>query len=131
VLDDYTARLLKQMPAPVAATIGERVRAELLKTLRGGMPTAEEVAQSLHMSVRTLHRNLREEGVTYSELLHALRQEQASRYLADPGITISEVAFLLGFSELSSFYRAFKRWTGTTPAEFRAANRAPSPPRHA
>ena len=129
VLDDYTERLLKQIPAPAAATLSERVRSELLEILTGGIPTAERVAQSLHMSVRTLHRNLQLEGATFSELLNLLRQEQATRYLADSDISISEVGFLLGFSELSSFYRAFKRWTGTTPAEFRAAI-ASATPRH-
>jgi len=120
LLDDYTERLLKQMPAPAASTLSERVRLELQKDLTGGIPTAADVAQSLHMSVRTLHRNLQQEGATFSELLNILRQEQATRFLADPDISISEVAFLLGFSELSSFYRAFKRWMGTTPADFRA-----------
>lgn len=127
VLDDYTERLLKQMPAPAAATLSERVRSELQETLTGGIPTAEEVAQSLHMSVRTLHRNLQQEGATFSELLNQLRQERATSYLADPDISISEVAFLLGFAELSSFYRAFKRWTNATPAEFRAAISPPTP----
>jgi AraC-like DNA-binding protein len=120
VLDDYAERLLQQMPVSTAATLSERVRFQLLETLTGGIPTAEEIAQSLHMSVRTLHRNLQQEGVTFSKLLNQLRQEQATSYLTNPNISISEVAFLLGFSEISSFYRAFKRWTGTTPAEFRA-----------
>lgn len=122
VLDDYAERLLKQRPTPTAATLSERVRFQLLETLTGGIPTAEEIAQSLHMSVRTLHRNLQQEGATFSELLNQLRQQQATNYLTNPNISISEVAFLLGFSEISSFYRAFKRWTGTTPAEFRAVN---------
>lgn len=121
VLDDYAERLLEQRPTPTAATLSERVRFQLMETLTGGIPTAEEIAQSLHMSVRTLHRNLQQEGATFSELLNQLRQEQATNYLTNPNISISEVAFLLGFSEISSFYRAFKRWTGTTPAEFRAA----------
>jgi AraC-like DNA-binding protein len=121
VLDDYAERLLKQKPTPTATTLSERVRFQLLETLTGGIPTAEETAQSLHMSVRTLHRNLQQEGLTFSELLNQVRQEQASYYLSNSNISISEVAFLLGFSEISSFYRAFKRWTGTTPAEFRAA----------
>ena len=71
------------------------------------------------MSVRTLNRTLAGEGTNYRRLLDQLRHELASRHLANPQISIGEVAFLLGFSELSAFYRAFKRWSGRTPAEFR------------
>ncbi len=119
VLDDYAERLLKQMPT--TATWCERVRLHLLEALKGGIPTAAGIAQALHVSVRTLHRNLRQEDTTFRELLGQVRHEQATKHLANPQISISEVAFLLGFSELSSFYRAFKSWTGTTPAEYRAA----------
>ena len=131
VLDDYTERLLKQRPTRAASTLSERVRSKLFETLTGGIPTAEEVAQSLHTSVRTLHRNLRQEGTTFSGLLNQLRKDRATSYLANPAISISEVAFLLGFAELSSFYRAFKRWTGTTPAEFRTAIPSSTPPKQA
>ena len=119
VLDDYAARLLERLPSE--ATLSERVRFQLQEALAGGgsPPTAEETAQALHMSARTLHRNLRAEGATFSGLLNQLRREQAVQYLENPRISITEAAFLLGFSELSSFYRAFKRWTGVTPAEFR------------
>jgi AraC-like DNA-binding protein len=118
VLDDYTGRLLEQLPR--ATTWSERVRTHLVQDLKGGVPTAEGIARMLHLSVRTLHRNLQQEDTTFRDLLSQLRQEQATKYLADPKISISEVGFLLGFSELSSFYRAFKSWTGTTPADFRS-----------
>lgn len=118
ILDDYAERLIEHMP--VAKTLSERVRAYLIEELRGGVPTAESAARHLHMSVRSLHRNLRQEGTTFRDVLSQLRQEQATRYLANPQVSISEVGFLLGFAELSSFYRAFKSWTGTTPAEYRA-----------
>lgn len=120
VLDDYAEHLLEQMPRN--DTTSERVRVQLLEELKGGTPTAESVAQALHVSVRTLHRNLRREGTTFRKLLNQLRHEQAVQYLQDSAISISEVGFLLGFSELSSFYRAFKSWTGTTPAEYRVAS---------
>lgn len=125
VLDDYAQRLLEQ--APRRDTLSERVRLQLIGELKGGAPTAEGVARSLQVSVRTLHRALQMEGTTFSELLDQLRQEQAAVYLSAPHISISEVAFLLGFSELSAFYRAFKRWTGTTPAEYRASRLPLSP----
>jgi AraC-like DNA-binding protein len=75
------------------------------------------------MSVRTLNRGLAAEGTTYREVLEQIRRELASRHLANAQSSIGEVAFLLGFSELSAFHRAFKRWTGQTPAEFRRRNR--------
>jgi AraC-like DNA-binding protein len=118
ILDDYARGLLKQMPRQ--STLSEGVRLQLLKDLRGGVPTAATVARALHMSVRTLHRSLQREGTTFHEILSQLRQEQAAQHLAGSTLSIAEVGFLLGFSELSSFYRAFKGWTGKTPAEFRA-----------
>ncbi len=119
VLDDYADRLLEQMPSE--ATLSQRVRHQLMQDLKSGVPTAEDVAKELHMSVRTLHRTLQQEETTFRQLLSQLRHESAATYLADPTISIAEVAFLLGFNELSSFYRAFKRWTGQTPAQFRAS----------
>ncbi|MCB1035891.1 MAG: helix-turn-helix transcriptional regulator, partial [Acidobacteria bacterium] len=86
-------------------------------------PTAAQVASALHMSVRSLHRGLKQEETSFRRLLEQLRRERAADLLAEGRCSLSEVAFLLGFSELSAFYRAFKRWTGMTPAEFRA--RAP------
>ena len=118
ILDGYAATLLAQ--APSTDTVSGRVRAQLLEALQSGVPTAEEIAHSLHMSVRTLHRSLQQEETTFRALLNQLRQEQATKYLTNTNISIAEVGFLLGFTELSSFYRAFKRWTGVTPAEYRA-----------
>lgn len=118
ILDRYASTLLEQ--APASETVGGRVRAQLLDALQSGIPAAEEVAQSLHMSARSLHRALQQEETTFRALSNQLRQEQAARYLTNTNIGIAEVGFLLGFSELSSFYRAFKRWTGVTPAEYRA-----------
>ncbi len=126
ILDDYARGLLKQMPSQPTLSAG--VRLQLLSHLSGGVPTAEAIAQALHMSVRTLHRSLQHENTTYRELLSQLRQEHAASHLANPRISIAEVGFLLGFSELSSFYRAFKRWTGKTPADFRAEALHPDPP---
>ena len=71
------------------------------------------------MSGRTLQRRLKEEGTSFGELLDWLRRGMAQAYLADDQISISEVSYLLGFSEQSAFQRAFKRWTGSTPVQFR------------
>lgn len=119
LLDDYALRLLAD--APTAASFSAHVRRHLSQELNGGAPTANALAQTLHMSVRTLHRTLQQEGTTFRALLRQVRHEQATRLLTNPQISIAEVAFLLGFAELSSFYRAFTQWTGVTPATYRTA----------
>lgn len=119
ILDDYAGSLLAQLPSQ--PTLSASARAQLLRQLRGGVPTAAALAKEMHISVRTLHRSLQLEGTSFRALLDQIRIEQATAQLANPRISIAEVGFLLGFAEISSFYRAFKRWTGQTPAEFRAA----------
>lgn len=117
VLDRYAADRLARSPRP--NSLADRVRATLAEQLVGTEPGAARLAARLKMSVRTMNRALAAEGTTYRALLDQLRHELAARHLADDGVSIAEVAFLLGFSELSSFYRAFRRWTGRTPVEFR------------
>ena len=71
--------------------------------------------------LRTLHRLLSAEDTTYSKLLDAVRRELAERYITDPDISLQEISSLLGFSELSAFSRAFRRWTGQPPSAARDA----------
>jgi AraC-like DNA-binding protein len=71
------------------------------------------------MNQRTLARRLQSEGTTFSALFDDLRRGLALRYLLRSDLRISEVVFLLGFSEVATFYRAFRRWTGQTPVEYR------------
>jgi AraC-like DNA-binding protein len=75
------------------------------------------------MSPRTLRRMLRDEGTTFRDVVAEVRRELAFRYLRDPDVPIGEVAFLVGFSDANAFHRAFKRWTGGTPGEFRRGAR--------
>ena len=81
-------------------------------------PGMAAVAGKLHMSPRSLQRRLHSEGTSFAELLSELRRDLALRYLRDQRIAIAEVGFLLGFLDVSAFHRAFKRWTGSTPAEY-------------
>jgi AraC-like DNA-binding protein len=81
----------------------------------------------LGVSQRTFARHLATEGVTYFDLLEKLRSDLAERYLADGDLTISEIAWLLDYSDVGSFSHAFKRWTGKTPREWRSS---PAKPRH-
>jgi AraC-like DNA-binding protein len=99
--------------------IGSLMHAEVAKQLRSGRASMELAAQTMHMSVATLRRRLKQEGTTFSRIIDEVRRNLACEYLRNPEPAFGEVAFLLGFSHISTFYRAFKRWTGTSPAQFR------------
>lgn len=104
-------------------------RAEVQQTLAAAPSesgSATQVARALHVSVRTLQRRLVATGTTFREVSDTVRGELAQGYLADPHVSIAEVAFLLGFSEQSSFNRAFRRWTGETPGRWRRVRRSAS-----
>jgi AraC-like DNA-binding protein len=87
--------------------------------LRGDKPTLDAVAYELVISRRHLQNKLREEGTTYRVLLDELRKETSLKYLTRPEVPLFDIAFLLGFSEQSAFNHAFKRWTGTSPQQYR------------
>jgi len=97
-----------------------RIEAHLLPVLHKGEISVEAVAAEMGMSRQTLYRRLKEEGVTFAALLDDLRCRMASDYLTARKVSVNETAYLVGFSEASSFVRAFRRWTGQTPAEFRS-----------
>ena len=118
VLEDHAERLLAELPAPEPPLVS-RLRAVLREELRGGDVGVEHVARRLALGARTLQRRLEDEGVRFAEVLAELRTELARDYLREPGLSIAEIAWLLGFSEQSAFTRAFKRWVGTTPATYR------------
>ena len=82
--------------------------------------SSTEIARRLGTSQRTLARRLSSEGVTFSGVLESLRSDLADRYLADRDLSISEIAWLLGYHEVSAFTHAFKRWSGHTPREVRS-----------
>jgi AraC-like DNA-binding protein len=118
VIERHAEALLAARPEPAEST-ASRVRRLLSGALGEGVASLAAVAARLRMSERTLQRRLADEGVGFDTLLDELRRELATRYLDDPRIAIAEVAYLLGYSEPSAFHRAFKRWTGTTPAAAR------------
>ncbi|HEY1473293.1 MAG TPA: AraC family transcriptional regulator ligand-binding domain-containing protein [Pseudolabrys sp.] len=86
-----------------------------------GKARADEISRQLGLSPRTFARRLSLEGLTFSELLEGLRSDLAKRYFADRDLAISQIAWLLGYREVSSFSHAFKRWTGKTPSKARSA----------
>lgn len=87
---------------------------------RGEKPTLDAVAKVLGMSVRRLQQKLKNEDSGYREILDLVRKQTAQRLLLNPDYTISEITFILGFSEQSGFTHAFQAWTGTTPGKYRA-----------
>ena len=101
------------------SVIAMRVKAKLLDTLPSGEVTEAAMAAALHVSLRTLQRKLREEGTSYKALLEDTRRELARQYMQNSRLPVTEVAYLLGFSELSNFSRAFKRWQGVSPSVYR------------
>lgn len=121
VLERQLEELLSKLPAD--RSFPSRVKGHIAEQLLDGEPTVQAIAAKLHMSPRTLQRRLNDEGTAFAKLLADLRRDMALRYLQDPGRTINEVAFLLGFLEIPAFYRAFKRWTGKTPAEYQRSVR--------
>jgi AraC-like DNA-binding protein len=101
-------------------TLRSRVENALIPLLPHGTARADQIARKLGMSQRTLARRLALEDLTFAGILDDLRSDLANRYLNDAHLTISQIAWLLGYQEASAFTHAFKRWTGKTPREMRA-----------
>jgi AraC-like DNA-binding protein len=94
------------------------------KQICDGHPHIRGLAPQLGLSVRTFQRRLREREVVYRDLVADVRRQLARRYLEETRTDLEEIAFLLGYSELSAFDRAFRRWIGRSPSEHRRATRA-------
>jgi AraC-like DNA-binding protein len=128
VLDWLTPR-----PA-VAMTTSERLTAMLADEHGTGRPPFDEIAQRLAMSTRSLRRQLAAEGTSYQHLLDGMRRDEALRQLIQDARQIKAIGRAIGFSDVRGFRRAFKRWTGLTPQQFRDRHRQrfaiPSPPTH-
>ena len=90
----------------------------LLARKNNRLPTLEEVANALHISTRTLKRRLQEEGQNFRALVDHVLCERAMQMLQE-GLLINEVAFCLGYNDVPNFSRAFRRWTGLSPSDFR------------
>jgi AraC-like DNA-binding protein len=115
----FDSILAEQLADLQDADLESRCRAYLLQELTSGEPSEEELAKAMAMSRRTLQRKLGELGLTYRSLLERTRYDLAMRYLEDPKKSVTDITFLLGFSEQSAFTRAFKRWSGKAPTEYR------------
>jgi AraC-like DNA-binding protein len=118
---DAQAEAALQLRASSSRFLGQ-VRQQVRDALREGVPPLEDAARALHLSPRTLQRRLADEGTSYNDLVDDVRQELARRWVKEAARPLGEVAFLLGYSELSAFLRAFKRWTGQAAGDFRVAS---------
>jgi AraC-like DNA-binding protein len=114
--DEVVARALGRMDQP---RFTDRVRAVVVERLPGGKPPQSEVARAVGSSTRGLQRRLSAEGTTYAELVDGTRRGLAMTYTRDSRRSLTEIAYLLGFSGGNNFTRAFRRWTGKAPSEYR------------
>jgi len=103
------------------AALTGKVRRQIIAGMNGQVPSMQDVARALGMSVRSLQRALEAEETKFQELVDGVRCEFAQRYLARKSLNLGEVSYLVGFNDTSAFFKAFKRWTGQKPGEYRAA----------
>jgi AraC-like DNA-binding protein len=118
MLDPQLDKALKEQRAQRSTS--EQVKWILKRLLAGARPDVSAVARELGLSDRTLQRRIDDDGTTFRKLLLEARQELAREYLNRPDIDVAEVAYLLGYEDSNSFYRAFRTWEGTTPSQLRA-----------
>ncbi len=133
VLTEHADLLLEKLPR--GPDLVARTRRVIGRRLRGGDSSLAGVARELGTSARSLQRHLRDLGFSYHARADEVRAATALLYLEQPDIAVVEVAYLLGFADQSTFNRAFKRWTGHTPARSRAMHHhgaaSPAPARRA
>jgi AraC-like DNA-binding protein len=119
LMDRFADREIEARIAPTRF-LGQ-LRETIRTSLRDGPPSLAKAARSMRASPRTLQRRLAEEGTSFHDLVESVREELARAHVAEATRPLGEIAFLLGYSELRPFLRAFRRWTKTTPSAYRAA----------
>ena len=119
MLVGYCEEALGQRSRPAEA-LRSRIENAVTPLLPHGRALAADVARQLGMSLRTMTRQLAAEDLSFSRILDDLRADLALRYLREPSLTISQIAWLLGFQDASAFTHAFRRWTGMSPTRLRA-----------
>ncbi|PMY36624.1 AraC family transcriptional regulator [Pseudomonas sp. GW456-L14] len=124
--DEELKRFLAQAPANILVkyrdpqSLASRIKHDLRQLPAAQWPETESLAHSLCMSASTLRRRLAEEGQTYQGLKDGVRKELAIAWLAEPQISFTEIASRLGFADASSFYKAFRKWSGSNPGHYRS-----------
>jgi AraC-like DNA-binding protein len=120
----HAERMLEELPPALPVT--RRVKALIVEELANGNAGCSQVAERMQVSARTLERRLELEGTTFTRLLDEVRERLALRHVGSGELALAEVAALLGFSQTTAFHRAFRRWTGQTPLQYRRAQRGRS-----
>ncbi|MDD9922106.1 MAG: AraC family transcriptional regulator [Boseongicola sp.] len=120
LLSDHASHLSSMRPNP--DDLVAQSQQEIMRALGDGEPDIETIADALAVSTRTLQRRLEERDLTFSKLVDQVREDQARNLVSSGGMSLSEIAFFLGYSDQSALTRAFKRWTGQTPKSFRMAH---------
>jgi AraC-like DNA-binding protein len=118
ILDEHARAVIAKLPAS-EDSFATRVAHAIASALSGGDPSLAAIAKALHTTERTLQRRLEDEGTSFASVVASERERAARGYLERREVAIAEVAWLLGFSDQSAFTRAFRRWTGMTPARYR------------
>lgn len=126
LLEQHAADLLSRMPRE--DSFADRVRVCVVDLLPAGSPGVQQVAETLRMSARTLRRRLSEEKTTYRDVLDDVRHALALAELGPQRRSVEEVAYRLGFSDASGFHKAFRRWTGVSPADYARSGGKPESP---
>ena len=127
---ELLAAITPQMEAELTARqrrrgVGDEVKAAAKRLLAGRRPALKDVARALGRSTRTLQRQLAGEGATFQGLLREARRDLAHHYLTQGALELSETAYLLGFDDANSFFRAFQSWEGISPRRWLSRNRPP------
>lgn len=121
IVQHFDHMILESLTRMDRSDIVDRVNAAIHELLPAGEATAENVASQLNLSPRTLSRKLGERQESFKGILARIRRELAEKYIQDNSLSLTEISFLLGFSEVSSFSRAFRGWSGSSPSSHREA----------
>ena len=114
--DQILDRVLSELKG---SSLASQVKHVIIECLPSGSPTEKDIVERLFMSSRTLQRKLSDEGTNFRTLLLEARRALAEQYIADKNMPLAEISYMLGFADQSSFFRAFKKWTGDSPSQFR------------
>jgi AraC-like DNA-binding protein len=121
-LEEHADRMIASLDSE--KVVSNQVARLIVEELEGGDPSLSKVARRMAMSPRTLRRRLKAEEASFAEILDRTRRHIAQAYMKDQNLALTEIAYLLGFSEQSAFTRAFHRWYGVAPSEYRSSQRA-------
>jgi len=113
-------QLVSKQEPQTTHKLADHVRAMIEAEMQGEFPSIETIASKMAISSRTLHRRLTREGTSFQEIKDDIRRDAAIAYMNREELTINAVSILMGFQDTSAFYRAFKKWTGASPGEYRS-----------